>query len=264
MFLVFVDECGYAANWRKEISKQPFHITAAVAIPSNILQDAYNRLRAALKRLSLPYTDVDTLGKGEEIKAAAVDRGDDFWRNHPSLRDAVRRAYLDQPEGITYLAVCIDKHKHLDQYGDYAKDPADLALKYLLERIQGFLSDRHKQGFVLIDSNKREERKQRNFLGRLLKHGSRGFAISQFWGTIYSWQLKMNNIVEIQFGDSKYSLGLQIADFVARHLYSWRKKGKPLDYPGWPLIEQKLYRYPEYLGWGYKEFPSDSMLGEQS
>lgn len=255
MFLVFVDECGYSANWRKEISKQPFHVTAAVAVPSNDLHDLYNRLRTRLQKLTLPHTNVDALGKGEEIKAAAVDRGEGFWGKNQQLRDVVRMAYLDQSSSIVYFAVCIDKSRHLREYGGIAEDPTDLALKYLLERIQGFLNEHNEQGFVLIDANKREEQKQRSYFSRLLKYGSGGYAVSRWWGTIYSWRLNMERIMEIQFGDSKYSLGLQIADFVARHVYSWRKSNTNSNYPGWEEIEQRLYKYPNYQGWGYKEFP---------
>jgi hypothetical protein len=65
----------------------------------------------------------------------------------------------------------------------------------------------------------------------------------------------MSNILEIHFGDSKYSLGLQIANFVARHTYSWWKSGKDENYAGWNYIKPKLWRYPNHDGRGYKEFP---------
>jgi hypothetical protein len=258
MFCVFVDECGYVQNWSdpREVQQQPVYVVAAVAISSESLADLYTSIRNAVASLMLPETDPGKLGRGEEIKAASVDRGEGFWGKNPGLRDAVRKVYLDLPN-VTYFVICIDKKRHRKLYGVNAEDPSDLGLRLLLERIQGFLRDHEKFGIVFIDANKRKEPRQRSFLGNLLRFGSGGIAPSKFFiGAIYEWHLDMSNILEVHLGDSKHSLGLQIADFVARHAYSWWKDNKNPNYPGWNLIEPKLYKYPRHLGWGLKEFPS--------
>ncbi len=255
MFLVFVDECGYAKNWKAEtsIKQQPVHVAAAVAIDANDINGVYKQVRDSLRACNLPHTDVDVLGKGEEIKAAPVDRGEGFWGKNSLVRDRVRQAYLDI-SGACYIVVCIDKARHKAQYS-HPQDPAVWSLHLLAERIQGFVQEGNTQAMVLIDVNKREEVAQRSWLSRLQRLGSYGFGVSRFYGTVYKWKLTMANILEIHFGDSSHSLGLQIADFVARHTYSWWKSGKRQDYPGWTLIEPRLWRYPHYNGWGYKEFP---------
>lgn len=255
MLLVFVDECGYEKKWNKpkSIQQQPLHVVGAIAINSNDLGQVYDTIRNKATKLQLPRTNAHLLGKGEEIKASSIDRGEGFWADNQQLRDAVRTIYLDHNE-VTYLVVCVDKVCHMNKYS-YPEDPSDLALRLLLERIQGFSRENNEKALVLIDSNKREEVAQRGKLSWLIRWGSRGFGISRFYGTFYEWKLEMTNILEIHFGDSKYSLGLQIADFVARHTYSWRKNDKRQNYPGWEFIQPRLWRYPNHHGWGYKEFP---------
>ena len=255
MYLIFVDECGYRADWADEdaIREQPVYVVSAVAVPSESAAQLYEAIRDGVAQLELPETNAQALGRGEEIRANAVDRGDGFLGKNPSLRDRVRQIYLDQ-QATTYFVVCIDKARHRDKYPS-PRDPAHLGLQLLLERIQGFLDETQQSGFVLIDANKRLEPELRERSSQLLREGSWGIAVSKFYGMPYEWHLGMSNILEIHFGDSKCSLGLQIADFVARHTYSWWKSGKDCGYPGWSYIEPRLWKYPNYQGRGYKEFP---------
>lgn len=255
MYFIFVDECGYQPDWTNEaaIKEQPVYVVSAVAVSSENVAQLYERIRNSVAQLELLETNAQTLGRGAEIKANAVDRGDGFWGKNPSLRDRVRQIYLDQQD-TTYFVVCIDKARHRDTYV-WPEDPAHLGLQFLLERVQWFLQGNKQLGFVLIDVNKRLEPELRERSSQLLLKGSWGIAVSKFYGIPYEWHLKMSNILEIHFGDSKYSLGLQIADFVARHTYSWWKSGKRQDYPGWNYIKPRLYRYPNHDRRGCKEFP---------
>ncbi len=255
MHLIFVDECGYQADWTAEdaIRGQPVYVVSAVAVPSESTAQLYEAIRDGVAQLGLPETNAQALGRGEEIRANAVDRGDGFWGKNPSLRDRVRQIYLDQ-QATTYFVVCVDKARHRDKYPS-PRDPSHLGLQFLLERIQGFLNETRRSGFVLIDANKRLEPELRELSSQLLREGSWGLAMSRFYGMLYEWRLDMSSILEIHFGDSKHSLGLQIADFVARHTYSWWKSGKDENYAGWNYIKPKLWRYPNHDGRGYKEFP---------
>jgi len=260
MYLIFVDECGYVKNWDSDnnIREQPFYILSAVTIPTTKIHIVYTQTRQSIKELRLSHTDADRLGRGEEIKASSVDRGEDFWKRNPELRDRVRKSYLDHQDAV-YFLVCIDKQQHKARYHS-PEDPTGLASRFLFERLQGFLREQDAQGFVLIDANKREEEEQREFVARLLTEHSGGIAFSRLYGAFYEWRLEFTNILEVHFGDSKHSLGLQIADFVARIAYSWRKEGKPSNYPGWELILPRLYKYPNHEGWGYKEFPQKDSI----
>lgn len=257
MYFIFVDECGYQPDWKIEtaIEEQPVYVLSAVAVPSGNVAQLYEAIRNSVAQLGLPGTNAKSLGRVEEIKANAVDRGDGFWGKNPSLRDQVRQIYLDQ-QATTYFVVCVDKARHRDRYPS-PRDPAHLAFQFLLERLQGFLNENDESGFVLIDANKRLEPELRERSSQLLLEGSWGIAVSRLYESTYEWHLDMSKILEIHFGDSKYSLGLQIADFLARHAYSWWKSGKSKGYPGWNYIEPKLYCSPNYHGWGYKEFPKE-------
>lgn len=256
MYVIFIDECGYQPNWsdEKTINEQPVHVVSAVAIDSGELGSIYKNIYDNISALALPVTDYHTLGKGYEIKAKKVDKGDEFWGRYPDLRNRVREIYLNYPKKTVYFVACVDKFLHKGKYVD-PEDPSNLALRFTLERIQGFLNECREYGIVLIDANKLKETEHREFLADLLQRGSEGVAVSKLCGRSYEWRLKMTRILEIHFGDSKYSLGLQIADFVARHTYSWWKSGKQHSYPGWSFIEPKLWKYPKHNGWGYKEFP---------
>lgn len=253
--MIFVDECGYQPNWSEEraIREQRFHVVSAVAIQSSNLHEIYTAIRSGIAQLNLPETKAEVLGKGQEIKASQIDRGEGFWGKNQDLRDRVRKIHIDL-ELVTYFVVCVDKKAHKQQYSK-PEDPSSLALRFLFERLQGFLQAENQVGYILIDLNKRQEAAQRGLLNWLLLRGSTGIAVNRFYGSLYEWKLQMSNIIEIHFGDSKYSLGLQVADFVARHAYSWRKSNKDPNYPGWRFIEPRLYKYPGYQRWGYKEFP---------
>jgi hypothetical protein len=255
MYLIFVDELGYTPGWPdlnpKILKEQPLYVVSGVAIKENSIKSVYDSIINKLKQLNITGIDVSKLGKGEEIKAKEVDRGDGIWRKYPNFRNEIRKIYLDH-DNVIYFVVCIDKIRHITQYTE-PENPEYLALRFLLERVQHLLNDQNELGVVVIDINRRIEQDQRKFVSELLIEGSQ-VILSKF----LELRFQLANIIEFYFCDSKYSLGLQIADFVARHVYSWKKNGKDQSYPGWGYIEKRLYWPPNkesYIGWGYKEFP---------
>jgi hypothetical protein len=252
MYLIFVDEVGYTPGWPDvNLSEQPMYVVSGVVIKENSIKSVYDSIINKLKQLNITGIDISKLGKGEEIKAKEVDRGDGIWRLHSDLRDEVRKIYIDH-DNVIYFAVCIDKERLIKQYNE-PENPEYLALRFLLERVQGLLKEQNELGLIVIDLNTQIEQDQRKFVSDLLIEGSQ-VKISNF----LEFRLQLDRIIEFYFCDSKNSLGLQIADFVARHTYSWRKKGNNPNYPGWCYIEKRLYKPPtktSYIGWGYKEFP---------
>lgn len=253
-YLIFVDECGYSHNWmdEKNIEQQPFYVLSAVAIASSRVKDIYENIRKATYFL-IQNDDAWLLGHGSEIKAKEVDRGEGIWGQNPHLRKEIRKIFLDLPE-TTFFVIIIDKKKHKVTYKD-PKNPYELAFQFLFERVEGFLNDKNQYGLILIDLNKREEDAQKNTAAQLILQGSHGISWRNFYGQVYEWRLPINKIIELHFGDSRYSIGLQIADFVARISYSYLKNGRNPNYPGWSYIEQRLYKYPNHIGWGLKIFP---------
>ena len=252
MYLIFVDEVGYTPGWPNvNLSEQPMYVVSGVVIKENSIKSVYDSIINKLKQLNITGIDISKLGKGEEIKAKEVDRGDGIWRHYSDLRDEVRKIYMDH-ENVIYFAVCIDKKRLITQYTE-PENPEYLTLRFLLERVQGLLKEQNELGLIVIDLNTQIEQDQRKFVSDLLIEGSQ-VKISNF----LEFRLQLDRIIEFYFCDSKNSLGLQIADFVARHIYSWGKNGKNPNYPGWCYIEKRLYIPPtktSYIGWGYKEFP---------
>jgi hypothetical protein len=255
MYLIFVDETGYTPGWPdvnlRTLIEQPLYVVSGVAIKENSIKSVYDSIINKLEQLNITGIDISKLGKGEEIKAKEVDRGDGIWRHYSDLRNEVRKIYMDH-DNVIYFVVCIDKKRLITQYTE-PENPEYLALRFLLERVQGLLKEQNELGLIVIDLNTQIEQDQRKFVSELLIEGSQ-VILSKF----LELRIQLSNIIEFYFCDSKYSLGLQIADFVARHTYSWGKNGKDPNYPGWCYIEKRLYIPPtktSYIGWGYKEFP---------
>ena len=262
MYIVYIDECGFSLNWKKGLSEQPFYVLAAVAIPIANLRDMYEDIRRDLSALEIPGLDERMIGIGQEIKAKDVDRGDNYWQLHDEHRHAVRELYLgvvSKCSGTAFIVI-VDKKEHFSKYA-YPEEPDILALQFLFERLQGFLEAIDSFAICTFDKTPREE-ELLSHAEELIKYGSHITYWSNFYGIFIEKNLKLSRIFEFQMQDSKYSLGLQVADFFARHTYSWRKSGKDNSYPGWALIRKTLYeRDGRVEGWGYKEFPGGTLDG---
>lgn len=275
MYLIYMDESGYTQNWHNEksLEEQPVYVLAGVAINSELISELYKNIRERVNELGI---DIKDLGFGGEIKACDVDRGDGVFRRS-EFRDPTRKIYLDHENEATYFVIFIDKENHKKTYSK-PYEPTILSFHFLLERIQHFLNSNNQSGLIIMDRNDTDDKikiKLRELLrngsqviatkliyepkfitklNEVLKKVSKGIATNPIYET-FEWKLKIDRILEIAFGDSKFSLGLQIADFVARHSYSYWKNSKDINYPGWNYIEKRLYNYPNHNGWGYKEFP---------
>lgn len=253
---IFIDECGFARNWTTQLDEQPYYVLAAVCIRGSRLPDAYNDLQRRISDLGLPFSDA-ALGRGFEIPAKDVDRGRGYWDENPEDRCAVRDIMLGSlaPYAGTYLVMVVDKKNLWERY-ESSRDPYRLALQFLFERLQTLLEERETYGLCIYDENSPYEKLLNATARDLLVSGSQINYWSPVYGDFVSKTLCINRIIEFHMGRSENSIGLQVADFVARYTYSWRKAGKDPDYPGWKLIEQSLYRKDGKLkGFGYKEFP---------
>ena len=68
MKLIFLDESGFAKNWKESINDQPFHVLGGVLVDSQAYFSASKSLRDAVMGLGLEKID-HPLGHGFEIKA---------------------------------------------------------------------------------------------------------------------------------------------------------------------------------------------------
>jgi hypothetical protein len=260
VYVVYMDECGFSFGWKESIDEQPFYVLSAVAIPMEKIHPAYEEIRQSLENLQIPWLNMQMLGWGEEIKAKELDRGEGYWSKHERERQQVRELFLSIPykySGVSFIVV-IDKQRHFEKYVN-PEDPDKLAIQFALERIQGFLESENDVAICFFDKTKREPL-IRDTVAELIKDGSWITYWSEFYQIVVAKQISISRIVEFHMADSRYSIGLQVADFFARHVHSWRKNNKDPNTPGWQLIKKSLYKQGDkIIGFGYKEFPEGGL-----
>ncbi len=256
MQLIFLDESGYSRNWKRQINEQPFYVLSAVCLPVGNVPAAYQRLSTEIGEMNLPGQQ-QPLGRGFEIKARDIAQGSGWWRNHNDERNQVRGLFLSFPqqEGGAAFVVVVDKAAHLDRYA-FPENPYLLSLQFIMERLQRYLDDCDDYGYCVYDQNDRLTKCLQEHTDLLLAEGSRGVYFDQLWGEFFEFILPIERIIELSFGNSKSSIGLQVADFFATMTNTYYKSGKPANCGWWNLLTQSLYqRNGRLLGIGLKEFP---------
>ncbi|MDQ7858550.1 MAG: hypothetical protein QN174_13250 [Armatimonadota bacterium] len=69
-------------------------------------------------------------------------------------------------------------------------------------------------------------------------------------------RFKLPHLLEMSLGDSRYSIGLQVADYFATTTYHYYMDGKPASCGWWDLLAGSLHRLDgKLIGIGLKEFP---------
>jgi hypothetical protein len=254
--LVFVDESGYATNWMTQHDVQPYFALAAVCLPVESYRDCCGLIRDVIASLRIPGQEAP-LGLGYEIKARDIARGTGWWQDHELERNTVRETMLLAPlkfEGVA-IVVLIDKAAHLRQYA-YPDNPYQLARRFLLERVQGYLLDVDDHGLWVWDQSKAQEDEHRDHTIKLMREGSGIRYWSQFFGQEMVRLWKIDRVVEVMTGRSEDSVGLQIADFFASMTNFYHRDGKPSGCGWWETLAGSLRRKNGLVaGWGLKAFP---------
>lgn len=256
MRMIFLDEAGYTFDWTSAMEDQPFYVLGAVVLPADNLPPAYSALRQAEQQIQLPEASVP-LGQGREIKAREVATGSGWWRSHNSERNGIRDLMLTWPtthEGTAILVV-VDKKAHHEKY--YTPDsPYLLALQFMLERLQHYLTARNDHGYCVYDHNKRLEAEVHAKAIGLIREGSDITYYSSFYGGEVYTKMTLPNVLELALGDSQNSLGLQVADFFATFGYQYFKQGKPDPCGWWTTLRSNLDSKGGVIdGIGLKVFP---------
>lgn len=256
MKLIFMDESGYSPNWKADMDIQSYYVLSGVCIPADTYPEACQKIRTDIKNLNLPGA-VKPLGLGIEIKARDIARGEGWWQSHNQERNSVRDLMLSFPpknDGVAFVVV-IDKKSHFDKYIS-PEDPWSLSLRFIFERLQGYLFDKDDYGFCIYDQNKRLEAALQNSSTALMREGSEILYWSDFFNTQVIYTFDIDRIVEFSLGNSRNSVGLQIADFFATMTYFYHKEEKPSPCGWWDTLRDSLYKKDDKLeGIGYKEFP---------
>jgi len=144
----------------------------------------------------------------------------------------------------------INKKNLVKQYGKVAKNPYNLSLSFIIERLIFYLDALGKETSVKILAEERGKKEDRMLLSHFNSIVDRG--------TYYLSPDRLKKKIRGFSFHSKYDnlTGLQIADLcaypMARHLLHPKEPYIPFK-----VIEEKIYanRKGKYLGWGLKVFP---------
>lgn len=264
MQLVFIDESGYQSNWKETYDKQPYFVMSAVCLPADNISSGYDEIRRSIGRIPFPSNDLLPLGRGFELKAKSIAQGGGWWGKNGDAREAVREIFLSSPtkfDGIA-IVVVVDKEAHFKKYRDPI-DPLTLSLRYIFERIEWYLRRFDDQCICIYDQNKKED----DHLYRQVAEMTAGGSVVQYFSSYYYQMIKyihtIDRILELEMGNSKNSIGLQIADYFATMAYQYFKQSCPKPCDWWLMLTSQLDRKEgdskgKLLGYGLKLFPEEA------
>lgn len=151
---------------------------------------------------------------------------------------------------FTIFSSSIDKAKHILKY--VKPYPIyNLCLNFIIERYCMYLNKRNQTGIIILESRGKKENKMvLDFLNNLIENGNNYFDSSEFScikGIYFNpkWSKSCN--------DKMSYILLELADLVSYPIYKYsklRKKDK-----AFLLFEDKIFNYPETIGFGLKIFP---------
>jgi len=149
---------------------------------------------------------------------------------------------------FTIISTGIDKRLLQEQYINPA-NPYELGLEYCLERLYRFLQEKKQKGritHVIIESRMDNQNKE-------LEQAFQNI-IEKNKGSQKDYPLKLI------FGDKKAnSVGLQIADLIAYPIGRYVLKPDEENL-AFKIVEQKFYKFPNYLQRGLRIFPLNSAV----
>lgn len=246
MFFAFIDESGTGGE------SQPFLVISAVLLPC----DGYAVLCGELRKQATNIIGAvpDPLGLGFEVKASHIFSGKGDWRHRDTQRNELRDLMLGAPAkagGRVILSV-VDKAAHEKRYP--SESPYNRAFRYLYERMQRFLKTAGSHAYCVYDENPRMKQSLQSHSSQLVNQGSQVSFLSQYDGNYYEVTNQLDRIIELVFGDSMHSVGLQLADFFATGTYSYYKSGQSADCGWWELLRASVHM-KGMKGYGIKEIP---------
>ncbi|NRA48535.1 MAG: DUF3800 domain-containing protein [Phaeodactylibacter sp.] len=264
MKLIYIDESGYSQNWQKDLDKQRYLALAGVVLCADCYSYACQELRANIQALNLPKTLYPhPIGLGSEIKASSIAKGKDWWHKNTETRNRVRDLMLSFPDKADgeVILVIIDKKALNERYAN-PHNPVDMAMRYLFERIQWLLTEEEEAGICFHDQDKTRDDYLYQHSMRLIREGSTFEYYNFYEHTVEDAQFYMDRIVELHMGNSKNSIGLQVADFYARCGRDYFRSSDRSKCTWWKVLRSNLYIdiKGRVNGAGLKLFP-ESVLG---
>ena len=251
-FLVFMDESGFVKDgWKEKIDEQPYYVVSAFCIPTS---DYYIEEKILIRDIYNVIGD----GWDRELKAKDVAKGVGIFSNNEGVRNYVREYFLRFPrQGNGFCIVtAVDKRRHLQKYGDNARDAYILAVDFVMERVQMSLARRNAVAICIYDMNFNIYNDLSERASSLRESGSQICFPDQFGFRIVEKYILCERILAFSFADSRYHVGLKVADFFAHFTYQYLKKGMPQNCGWWATLRNSLEEFDGRIdGVGLKIFP---------
>lgn len=228
MYLLFLDASGhseYPPPFGR--GKDTFYVLAGVAIEHQLWFHAFNELHSlCTKYFGNCWSQIE-VHYGDLINKRGL------WNN---LTDIQRLEFADGVFNLlpklkaTLFAMVINKPRHFNGYKT-PEQPKQLAVRFMASRFSKFLQRRKESGIMIYDSEAvSSDRPLHDFL---TKGRFKGLVMQANWEykpeVMFQTQNNLEGIIEsIFFIESKYSQGIQLADFCAYAVWSHfeRNNGK--------------------------------------
>jgi len=239
MYLIYIDESGRPGLSKKDYRKH-------LALVGVFINGAHwNQIAFDFNKIKL-----DIFGRNDiEFKSNHMRRKESPFdilsdENYQNLMNRLESFF--RQASFTLIAAVINIDALISQY-IHPKDPYELAYQFILERGNKMLMEKNDYGIIILDSKSGQIR---------INAGTQDHRLIVLTNLLRE-KVKINRILgDISFGDSRFMVGLQIADLAVYPFYHRFEYNKP-DYITYQLMENKLRKGPrgEIEGFGLKYFP---------
>lgn len=237
MYLLYIDESGRPGLSKKD----PRHHLALVG--TFIKDSDWNRVAFDFTKIKL-----DIFGRDDiEFKSNLIRRREPPFdilseEAYQNLMNRLEAFFREAP--LTLIATVINVDALISKYTQPA-DPYELAYQFILERGNRMMIENNDYALIILDSKSGQLR---------IDTGTQDHKLILLTSILR--QKTPRILGDISFGDSRYVIGLQIADLVVYPFYHRFEYDKP-NYITYKLMETKLRRGPrgKTKGFGLKYFP---------
>jgi hypothetical protein len=209
-FIAFFDECGDHSLIKID-PDFPMFILCAVIVERSIYGSVILKEIGSFKMRYFDHEGINLHSR--DIRKAS---GEFSILLNPKTRERFLTELSDLISRIpfTIFITCINKHSYKKKYGNYAKNPYEVALEYTFERVMNFMEHHQEINLPVIAEarGKKEDDELRNSFRILMRDGNKNYsAARKNLNCSISFRKKNDNICGIQIADL-------CAHPVARHI----------------------------------------------
>lgn len=267
-YLIFLDESGFTngPDWKSNINNQPYYVLSAVAV----LFDNYSSICKYLRDCVNSILSCDfQLGYGKEIKCGEIFKHQNMCEDKYSNSEKIIDTFLNVPKKFKckVISVVINKQGYLKDYSRSQEiTPWLFAITLMYERIEYMLGNMFDDEYFCICNYDFS-----GFWQEIYQHsdslfikGSKIYYRNYKSESLLTTEQPITRILEVTFGNSKNSIGLQVADFFSHTIYEYFKDPLCMPKSRWDLIQDSFdtmidqSRDIEVIaGAGLKVYPKD-------